>query len=332
MPATIAVNKTPKKVRRVKFANGESSNKRSLFISTIINYFIALRKHSPDGGLTHSNAVCTITAIKLDKRRDYRIMATKKANTSKKTSKTVIKRVVSKSSSSSTKDLVLNAPLGALLGEAVGTFLLAAVVIATQGQPIFILFALAAIVLTVGNLSGAHVNPAITFGAWATRKIPTARAIGYIIFQVIGAMLAFAALNALLGGQPSSANPLTGQAQAPQLFSAEQLTSGKEWYAFWASLLGTAIFGFAVSNALREKKERFAAAYTVGGGLFLGLIIAGSTAILNPAVAVALQAFTNLKGSEAIWYALLVQVVAPMIGAAIGFFLYDYFRRDVDSK
>ena len=64
--------------------------------------------------------------------------------------------MVSKSSSSSTKDLVLNAPLGALLGEAVGTFLLAAVVIATQGQPIFILFALAAIVLTVGNLSGAR--------------------------------------------------------------------------------------------------------------------------------------------------------------------------------
>ncbi|MBI3494793.1 aquaporin [Candidatus Saccharibacteria bacterium] len=254
-------------------------------------------------------------------------MATKKASTKKTT--TVTKRV---NASSSSSDMIMNAPIGALFGELIGTFLLAAIVISTQGQPIFILFALTAIVLTVGNLSGAHVNPAITFGAWATKKIPTARAVGYIIFQVLGAMLAFAALNALLGGQNPVANQLTGQAQKPELFAATQVTSGKEWYAFWASVLGMSVFGFAVASALRETKERFAAAYTVGGGLFLGLIIAGSTAILNPAVAVGLQAFTNLKGSDALWYAVLVQVIAPLIGSAIGFFVYDYLRRDVDSK
>lgn len=253
----------------------------------------------------------------------------RKSSSAKRTTKTVTR---SSSTSSSAKDLILNAPLGALFAELVGTFLLAAVVITTQSQPIFVLFALAAIVLTVGNLSGAHVNPAITFGAWATRKISTWRGVGYIIFQVFGAMLAFVALNALLGGQPAQMNQLTGQTQAAQLFSATQLTSGKEWYAFAASVLGLAIYGFAMSNALREKKERFAAAFTVGGGLFLGLMIAGSSAILNPAVAVSLQAFTNLKGSDALSFALLVYVVAPLIGAAIGFFLYDVFRRDVDTN
>lgn len=257
-------------------------------------------------------------------------MATKKASTKKRT--TTVTKSVTSSSSSSGADMIMNAPIGALFGELIGTFLLAAIVISTQGQPIFILFALTAIVLTVGNLSGAHVNPAITFGAWATKKIPTAKAIGYIIFQVLGAMLAFAALNALLDGQNPVANQLTGQAQKPELFAATQVTSGKEWYAFWASLLGMSVFGFAVASALRETKERFAAAYTVGGGLFLGLIIAGSTAILNPAVAVGLQAFTNLKGSDALWYAVLVQVIAPLIGSAIGFFIYDYLRRDVDGK
>ncbi len=257
-------------------------------------------------------------------------MATKKASTKKTT--TVIKKVANNSSSNSASDMVMNTPVGALFGELIGTFLLASIVIATQGQPIFVLFALVAIVLTVGNLSGAHVNPAITFGAWATKKIPTAKAVGYIIFQVLGAMLAFAALNALLGGQAPVANQLTGQAQKPELFAATQLTDGKEWYAFWASLLGMAVFAFAWSSAFREVKERFTAAYTVAGGLFLGLIIAGSTAILNPAVAVSLQAFTNLKGDSAVWYAVLAQVIAPLLGAALGFFLYDYLRRDVDSK
>ncbi len=259
-------------------------------------------------------------------------MAAKKATTKKKSTKTVTKKVVSRSSSTSAKDMVLSAPLGALFGELVGTFLLASIVISTQGQPIFILFALAAIVLTVGNLSGAHVNPAITFGAWATKKIPTLRAVGYIVFQVFGAMLAFAALNALLGGQAAEANPLTGQAQKPELFAATQITADKEWYAFFASLLGMSVFGFAVASAIREKKDHFAAAFTVGGGLFMGLIIAGSTAILNPAVAVSLQAFSNLTGENATWYAVLVHIIAPLIGSAAGFFLYDFFRRDVENS
>ncbi len=284
-----------------------------------------------DGQLTYDQALCTITLIKKINGGNTGIMATKKARTSKK-STTVTKKVVSSSSSSSAKDLVLNAPLGALFGELIGTFLLAAIVISTQGQPIFVLFALAAIVLTVGSLSGAHVNPAITFGAWATRKITTAKALGYIIFQVFGALLAFAALNALLGGQGATQNPLTGEAQKPELFAATQMIAGKEWYTIWASLLGMAIFGFAVSAAMRETKEKFAAAFTVGGGLFLGLIIAGSYAILNPAIALSLQAFTGLEGSDAVWYAILAQVIAPLVGAAAGFFVYDYLRRDVEGK
>lgn len=253
----------------------------------------------------------------------------RKSSSAKRTTKTVTR---SSSSSSSAKDLILNAPLGALFGELVGTFLLASVYITTQRQPIFILFALVAIVLTVGNLSGAHVNPAITFGAWATRKIPTARAVGYIIFQVFGAMLAFVALNALLGGQPPQANQLTGQPEAASLYKIPDLISNKEWYAFAAGVLGLAIYGFAVASAIREKKEHFAAAFTMAGGLFIGLIVAGSFVILNPAVAVSLQAFTGLKGNNALSFALLVQVVAPLIGAAIGFLLYDFFRRDVDTN
>lgn len=258
-------------------------------------------------------------------------MATKKAST-KKTKKTVTKKVVRSSSSNSAKDLVMNAPLGALFGELIGTFLLASVVIITEGQSFLALFALATIVLTVGSLSGAHVNPAITFGAWATRKIPTAKAVGYILFQVLGAMLALAVLNALLGGQPLQQNPLTGQMEAAKLFTIPQLVTDKEMYAFWASLLGMSIFGFAAASAIREKKEHFASAFTVGGGLFLGLLIAGSTAILNPAVAVSLQAFTSLDGNNATLFAILVHVIAPLIGAAVGFFLYDVFRRDVDAK
>lgn len=231
------------------------------------------------------------------------------------------------SSAKSTKEnnIIFRTPLGALLAEFIGTFILAAVVISVSGQPIFVLFALIAIVLAIGQLSGSHVNPAITFGAWVTHRITTLRALGYIVAQVLGAMLALVVLQWLVNGQPGQVNPLTGQAAAAELFKAEAITEGKEWYAFFAEMLGAGIFGFAVASALREKKERMAAAFTVGGGLFLGLIIAGSAAILNPAVAVALQAIS--------WdtWPLAVYFFAPLVGAAAGFIVYQVLLDDVNQ-
>jgi aquaporin Z len=235
------------------------------------------------------------------------------------------------SASNESANLISQASFGAMFAEFIGTFLLAAVAVSVSGQPIFIFFALVAIALTIGHLSGSHVNPAITFGAWINRKISTVNAVGYIVAQVLGGMLALVVLNALVGGAPGQQNPLTGQPQAAELFKSVQTVGGKEWYAFFASMLGLGIFGFAFASALRERKEHIAAAFTVGGGLFIGLIVAGQAAILNPAVALTLQSFTDLKGDSALAWGLAIHVVAPLIGAAIGFFLYDLFRRDVDT-
>ena len=270
-------------------------------------------------------------------------MATKKANpkATKKTVNANAKRKIVKSTkvvssnadaNNTAANLFANAPFGAMFAEFVGTFLLAAIVVSTSGQPIFILFALIAITLTVGHLSGAQLNPAITFGAWVSRKMSTANAIYYIVAQVLGAMLALVVLNSLLGGLPATANQLTGQPEAATLFKATQAVSGKEWFAFFASMLGMGVFGFGFASALKEKKEHIAAAFTVGGALFMGLIIAGQVAILNPAIAFTLQAFSGLKGNNAMTWAIAIHIAAPLIGATVGFLLYDLFRRDVDTS
>lgn len=53
---------------------------------------------------------------------------------------------------------------------------------------------------------------------------------------------------------------------------------GKEWYVFFAELLGTAILGFAIANATREVQDRVAAAFTAGLGIFIALMVAVSAA------------------------------------------------------
>jgi aquaporin Z len=219
----------------------------------------------------------------------------------------------------------------ALGAELVGTLLLAGVVIAGQGQPIFVLFALVGIVLTIGSISGAHVNPAITIAALVTRRIGWLRAIGYIIAQILGAALAYVILNAFIGGAAVVSAEAAAYGQtAATLFAATDvsLLTGKEWYVFFAELTGTAILGFALANATRELHDRVAASFTVGLGIFIALMVAvsaasyvGATAILNPAVAVALHAYS--WGS--IW-PFAIYALAPVIGAIIGFVLYDLLR------
>jgi aquaporin Z len=216
----------------------------------------------------------------------------------------------------------------ALSAEFIGTFLLAAVIIAGQGQPIFVLFGLVGIVLLIGSLSGAHVNPAITIGAWATRRIGWLRALGYIFVQFLGAAVAFFALSAFLGGatQPTAEQEMYGQTAAA-LFKAADVSAltGKEWYVFFAEVLGATILAFAVASALRAK-ETLNAAFTVGLGIFVALMIGititgfvSASSIINPAVALSLQAYNGT-------WAYIIYILGPVVGGVLGFLLHDMLR------
>lgn len=278
-------------------------------------------------------------------------MATKKATTTKKNTpaKKPAKTTVVASAPAVTKTTVktVSAPaqkqtLGqhiessllsrtlwrALGAEFIGTFLLAAVIIAGQGQPIFVLFGLVGIVLLLGSISGAHVNPAVTIGAWATRRIGWLRAIGYIFVQFLGAAVAYFALSAFIGGatQPTAEQQMYGQ-QAASLFQAADITAltGKEWYVFFAEVLGTAILGFAFAAATRAK-DTLSAAFSYGLGVFVALMIGitvtgfvSASTIINPAVALSLQAYNGL-------WSYIIYGLGAVLGGVIGFVLHDVLR------
>jgi len=265
-------------------------------------------------------------------------MATKKAATpvKKSTAKKPVTKSTVKAVASVAKTGLFSSPLkrapfvGTLVAEFIGTFLLAIAVIAGQGQPIIILFALAGIVLLIGSLSGAHVNPAITIGAWVTRKISGLRALGYVAAQFLGALAALGLLNAFVGGASHSETSAYG---AASLFTATALPVGKEWYVFFAELVGTAILGLVIAKALSlASQKQVAKALTVGLGIFVALLFAasassyvGGSAIINPAVALSLQA---LKWEM---WPIAVYVLAPVAGGIIGFILFDILSVENDG-
>lgn len=217
----------------------------------------------------------------------------------------------------------------ALAAELIGTFLLASVFVTGQGQPIFLLFGLAGIVLIIGGISGAHVNPAVTIGAWVTRRIGWLRALGYIIAQVLGAALAFVTLSTFIGGTApvSEEAALYGQS-APTLYAAAAYAvyEGKEWFVLFAELLGATILAFAFAHSRGFGKDQpTAGALTYGVGVFIALMVAvtaagyvSATAVFNPAVAVTLYAYDWSQ----LW-TFAIYAIAPAIGAVVGFILHD---------
>lgn len=46
-----------------------------------------------------------------------------------------------------------------------------------------------AMAYTIGNISGCHINPAITLGVWLSGGMKTKRALMYMLFQVVGAII-----------------------------------------------------------------------------------------------------------------------------------------------
>jgi glycerol uptake facilitator protein len=218
----------------------------------------------------------------------------------------------------------------AYIAELVGTFLLVlfiALIVSVYARasistPEFAVigllhaFVLMMLIQTLGGVSGAHFNPAVTLGLAAVRKIAPAAAVGYIVMQVIGA-IAGAALCKLilndLGQTPNLGNP-----------SVSQLLAGKTVLGGLCELIGTFVLVWSIMGmAVNPRGARDWAGFVIGATLgFAVLAFAPLTgAGLNPARSLgpAIVAGEFIGGFGKF---LLVYVLGPAIGgvlAALGY-------------
>lgn len=216
--------------------------------------------------------------------------------------------------------------LGTLFGEMLGTFILATAVLITSGSIVIAGLTVMVLVMALSRLSGAHLNPAVTLGLFATKQITALRAAGYIIAQLFGAMLALLVVTQFVTTGP--VNEMTGA--LPTVFKAPSLVG--DWRPFFAEALGAMVFGFGLVSMVLNKKQGIEAGFTIGGALLVGLLLASqaSAAILNPAVAVSLSAYEF--GSSAAWTSVWVYALAPILGFAVGAWVYKLMVWDASVK
>jgi aquaporin Z len=153
---------------------------------------------------------------------------------------------------------------------------------------------LAVLVLFFGNISGAHFNPALTFGMWTARKIGTLRGVLYVGAQLLGGLAALELFQYLVGRD----------------LPAKNLAFNTPMWL--AELVGTAVLAFGLAAVVAKGLDAVSSAVTMGAAIFTGVIIAGtaSAGYINPAIALGERSFNS------------VYVLGPLVGGLIGVNLY----------
>lgn len=167
--------------------------------------------------------------------------------------------------------------------------------------------AVVAMAYAIGGVSGCHINPAITFGVWASGRMSGKDAIGYVVFQVLGAIIGSTLLyvivqnsGILFEGTTTGANACSGSVSGGLL----------------VEIILTFIFVLVVLGTTDDKK---------GAGNFAGLAIGLSLILIhlvgikytgtsvNPARSVGPALYQGGEALNQLW----VFIIGPIVGAGV---------------
>lgn len=166
----------------------------------------------------------------------------------------------------------------------------------------------AAMIFTFGDISGAHLNPAVTIGFWVAKFFPTKEIIPYVVSQISGAFFASVILKFLF--------PLNHSL-------GSTLPSGSEMQSFVLEIILTFILMLVIINVAKGSKEQgMFAGIAIGGVVLLEALFAGpiSGASMNPARSLAPAVISG--HCEHLW----MYLIAPIIGALFAVLISKILR------
>lgn len=205
-----------------------------------------------------------------------------------------------------------------LIAELVGTFTLvfigagaAALAGQSGGGIVAVAFAHGIALMTIiyawGSISGAHVNPAVTFAVALVGRMTWRRAVRYWAAQLVGSALAGLLLRYLLGrtGNLGLTTPASGVSVIQAVILEAILTF----------FLGVAVFGSAIAN-----RNGHLVGVAIGMVLTMDILMGGSLtgASMNPA-----RSFGPALGMgqfDTLW----IYFLGPTLGASLGAVLYEF--------
>lgn len=202
------------------------------------------------------------------------------------------------------------------ISEFVGTFVLVlvgcgvAVVTSANVVATSLAFGLSIVAMaySIGNVSGCHINPAVSLAMFITKKITAKEFAFYVISQILGAIVGAVILGLILGSFDK--------------LGANGFVDGKLLSAFITEVILTFIFITAILGVTSKTENGHTVGIVIGLTLVLvhlfGIAITGTS--VNPARSIGPAIFVGGNALKQLW----VFIVAPLVGSAIASVFYKY--------
>lgn len=173
----------------------------------------------------------------------------------------------------------------------------------------------------IGDISGCHINPAVSLGMLITKRMNSKDFILYVIFQCIGAIIGIGLLAVIINSAPSLGGYMvTGLGQNG--FGSASSVGISVVGAFIVEVILTFVFVFTVLGVTRSEKTSSVAGLVIGLTLafvhIMGIPLTGTS--VNPARSLAPAIFMGGQALNQVW----VFIAAPLVGALIAGLIYRY--------
>ena len=211
------------------------------------------------------------------------------------------------------------------IAEFVGTFVLVlvacgvAVVTGANVVATSLAFGLVIVAMaySIGNVSGCHINPAVSFAMLMTKKMTVREFVGYVVAQVAGAFAGSAILGVLLGSfKQLGANS----------YGLEGQLATNVWIALLVEVILTFIFITAILGVTSKKENTEVSGIVIGLTLALvhliGISFTGTS--VNPARSLAPAILQGGTAMKEVW----VFMVAPLVGSLLASLFYRFVLKD----
>ena len=178
---------------------------------------------------------------------------------------------------------------------------------------------LLAMVYAIGPISGCHINPAVTVGILISKKMDARFAPGYIVAQILGAILASALLLLIVKGAPGGYDP-SAAGFAANGYGEHSPGHYNLLSAFIVEIVLTFFLVFTVLGATDIKAPVGFAGIPIGFVLTLihlvGIPVTNTS--VNPARSIGPAIFVGGWALSQLW----VFIIAPLVGAVIAAVVY----------
>jgi glycerol uptake facilitator protein len=176
---------------------------------------------------------------------------------------------------------------------------------------------LAAVIYSLGRVSGAHVNPAVTIALLSTKRFPAGEAAGYIVAQCIGAAVGSLLFFLTVGMNSVTVGALGATTPFPTIGYGQAILVE----AIATFVLMLVIMGVAVDARAPPGFAGLIIGLTLGGMITATGNIAGAS--LNPARTFGPYVMDWLLGGPNLWVFLPIYIIGPVIGAVLAAVFYD---------